>query len=357
MITSEWPSAGLVGHSSPFVVRQVDFVRRAGVDVEVFAFRGAKNPINYLKAWKRLRDKLRRERYDLVHAQFGQSGLLPWPKRYPLVVTFRGCELLGVKGDDGRTTLAGKFLQRLCRMVARRADAVILVSEHMRACLPSSVQPHIIPSGLDFDSIPRLTREEARDRLGLSRTDRLILFVGNPEEERKRYWLARQAVELLNGDLPARLIVGWDMPHENVFLLMNACDALVFTSRQEGSPNVVKEALACDLPIVSVAVGDVRERLQGVSGCEVCADDRAETIAAALQRVLIRGERIKGREATRQLDERVMTEKLIGVYKSVLKKVRPDSAPNDGRPAVYLLPALNGAFDYICDVMWVISGA
>src|SRR5215831_3737023 len=154
MITSEWPSPGLVGHISPFVVRQAEFVRRASIDVDVFAFRGAKNPLNYLKAWKRLRDKLKRERYDLVHAQFGQSGLLPWPKRYPLVVTFRGCDLLGVKGNDGRTTLAGRFLQRMCRIVARNADAVVLVSEHMKSRLPSFVPAHVIPSGLDFDSIP-----------------------------------------------------------------------------------------------------------------------------------------------------------------------------------------------------------
>src|SRR5437870_5388440 len=72
---------------------------------------------------------------------------------------------------------------------------------------------------------------------------------------------------------------------------MAACDALVLTSAQEGSPNAVKESLACDLPVVSVAVGDVAERLQGVAGCELCADDRPETIAAALGPVLERGGR------------------------------------------------------------------
>src|SRR5256885_8077140 len=89
---------------------------------------------------------------------------------------------------------------------------------------------------------------------------------------------------------------------------MNACDALVLTSMQEGSPNVVKEALACNLPVVSVPVGDVAQRLRGVEGCELCADDRPETIAAALERVLRRGQRSAGREAVQDLDEGTLTQ-------------------------------------------------
>jgi glycosyltransferase involved in cell wall biosynthesis len=101
---------------------------------------------------------------------------------------------------------------------------------------------------------------------------------------------------------------------------LNACDAFVFTSNQEGSPNVVKEALACDLPVVSVAVGDVPLRLSGVEGCEVCADERPQTIAAALERVLRRGGRVEGREAVRSLDERVLTDTLIDVYRTVVHR-------------------------------------
>src|SRR4051812_3149449 len=101
---------------------------------------------------------------------------------------------------------------------------------------------------------------------------------------------------------------------------MNAADCLILTSMIEGSPNVVKEALACDLPVVSVPVGDVHERLRGVEGCEVTADDRPETIAAALERVLRRGGRVEGRAAVRQLDERILTQRVIEVYRSVLAK-------------------------------------
>src|SRR2546430_17599104 len=90
---------------------------------------------------------------------------------------------------------------------------------------------------------------------------------------------------------------------------MSACDALGFTSVQEGSHNAVKEALACNLPVVSVAVGDVPLRLQGVAECEVCADDRPETIAAGLGRGLRSGRGSNGRDALKDLDEAALTAK------------------------------------------------
>ena len=145
------------------------------------------------------------------------------------------------------------------------------------------------------------------------------MFAGNPAVPRKRFALAQRAVELLNDTLPAELVVAWGVPHGDMPLYMSACDALVFTSMQEGSPNVVKEALACDLPIVSVSVGDVAQQLTSVEGCELCADDHPETIAAALARVLRRSCRVKGRDAVRHLDERLLTQQLIGVYRTALE--------------------------------------
>lgn len=320
MVTSEWPAAGLPSTTN-FIKRQAEFLQAAGVDIEVFAFRGDRNPYNYAAAWTRLRPRLHRGRYDLVHAQFGQSGLLALPKRLPLVVTFRGSDLLGIVGDrTGRHTVLGRILQRASRFVARHADAVILVSDHMRQAVRTKAPVHVVPSGLDLDLFRPLPRDVARRQLGMEPGERLILFVGRTHQARKRYTLAQQAVEHLSERLAAKLVVGWGVPHEKVPVYMNACDALVVTSMQEGSPNVVKEALACDLPVVSVDVGDVRERLDGIEGCEVTADEQPETIAAALERVLRRGTRIDGRAAIQHLDERVLTERVIEIYRSVLPR-------------------------------------
>jgi glycosyltransferase involved in cell wall biosynthesis len=319
MVTSEWPTPDHP-HYVPFLVRQVEFLRRAGVAVDVFSFRGAKKPVNYLKAWNRLRRQLKNGQYDLLHAQFGQSAILPWPKRLPLVVTFHGCDIQGVKGSDGHPTLAGRILQRLCQLIATRADAVIAVSERLRSFVPAAVPVSVIPLGLDFDLVPAVSQQEARRQLGLPLTERLVLFVGNPEETVKRYGLAQQAVEILNQTLSATLITGWGKPNKQILLMMIACDVLVLTSIQEGSPTVVKEALACNLPVVSLDVGDVRQRLNGIAGCEVCADDQPHTIAASLERVLRNGARIRGREEVQDLDEKLITEKVIRIYQSVLTR-------------------------------------
>lgn len=338
MATSEWPTPQRP-HDAPYLVRQVDFLRRAGVDVEVFSFRGARKPLNYLRAWRRLRARLEERPYDLLHAQFGQSALLAWPKRLPLVVTFHGCDIQGVKRPDGRMSLGGRVLQRLCQLVARRADAVILVSERMRRFIPGQVPATVIPMGLDLDEIPIVPRDEARRRLALPQGARLVLFVGDPAEPVKRFSLAQRAVEVLDRRCPATLVVGWGRPHRDILLMMNACDVLLVTSLQEGSPCVVKEALACNQPIVSLDVGDVPIRLAGVEGCEVCADDSPETIAAALERVLRRGARTLGRDAVQDLDEPRLTARIVGVYRSALSGARDGCSETAVEHAARSVPA------------------
>ena len=320
MVTSEWPEPG-VNVTSHFIKRQADFLAAAGIAVTVFPFKGRKNPFNYLKNWVRLQAKLRRERYDLVHAQFGQSGLLALPKRLPLVVTFRGSDLLGTVSDKTRRHRKISALhQFLSRLVASHADAVIVVAEHMKRHLPASIDAHVIPSGLDLQLFKPTETPVARDQLGLPAEDKLILFVGRTNHGRKRGWLAEQALEILNKSMPATLIVAWRVPNTDIPLYMSACDVLVFTSMQEGSPNVVKEALACNIPIVSVPVGDVETRLAGVENCELCDDDDPKTIAAALNRVLNKGRRTNGRETVLALDENKTTEQVIKLYESVLTR-------------------------------------
>jgi len=329
MLTSEWPRDA--GHTAHFVRRQVRFLEAAGLKIEVLPFRGAKNPFKYARAWFETRRRLARGDFDLVHAQFGQSALVAFPKRLPLVVTFRGDDLLGVVGRNGHPTRTGRVLQWLCRLAARGADAIIVVSEHMTRHLnPGARAPagvHVIPSGIDFELFRPLAQEPARARLGLPADDRLILFVGDPEDARKRYFLAQRAVDLLQNGTRARLLVAWRIPHAQMPDYMAACDALVFTSLQEGSPNAVKEALACNLPVVSVPVGDVAERLQGIAGCELCVDERPETIAAALARVLARNARIDGRSAVRQLDEQLLTQKVISIYRAAVNGASTRTAP------------------------------
>jgi glycosyltransferase involved in cell wall biosynthesis len=307
MITCEWPTED-APHLVPFVVRQVEFLRRAGVDVDVFAFKGRGNPLKYLKAWIQVHRKMRDGDYDVAHAQWFQSGLVALPTRLPLVVTDRG--------GEGKT-LVGAVLRMIGAWVTARADELVVVSEHLGRHLPKA--PHVIPSGLDLSRLPLVPRIDARRELGLPVSKRLVLFVGNPDEARKRYTLAREVVARLPRELDAELVVAWKVPHDRVILQMNACDALLFTSSWEGSPNVVKEALACNLPVVATDVGDVRERLRDVTGCAVCQPD-ADLMAGALAPILERCQRTMGRQAVRALDERNLVARMIQIYERAAHK-------------------------------------
>ncbi len=318
MIVSEQP-ADRQSKVDPFVWEQVRYLRKAGIDVSVFSYRGKKNPIHYLKAWLKVRTCHSLEHFDLVHAQFGQSGLLALPARLPIVVTFHGSDLQGIVGSNGCYTAMGSLSRLLCRYVARHAEEIILVSEHLAEYLPSNLPFHVIPGGIDLQVFRPMRQQYARSRLQLRSGKQLVLFVGDPSNPVKRYYLAQQAIAPLKNQYDVELVTVSGVPHEVVPLYMNACDALLLTSKHEGSPTVVKEALACNLPVVSVRVGDVSERIGNVGGCALCADDSAETISKDLAQVLEARNRIRGRESVLDLDEQVVVQRIIEVYRSASK--------------------------------------
>lgn len=317
VVTSEWPTRERP-RSGAFIVDMVRSLGDAGVDVDVFSFMGARRPWRYLRAWADLQRRIGAGGYDLVHAQWGHSGFLAsFPKRLPLVVTYRGGDLHGIAGRPFAERLVGHAMRTISRVSARRADATIVVAPGLRRFLPKPPSA-VIPSGVDLDCFRPLPRGQARRRLALPPDGPLVLFCGT-RQPGKRMWLAEEAARLAG----ARLIAVCDAPREQVRLYMSACDVLILTSTTEGSPNVVKEALACNLPVVSVDVGDVRERIGGVEGCEFCPDDRPETLAAALRRALDRGTRVHGRRAVQDLNLPVVAGQIVDVYRRTLEVAGP----------------------------------
>jgi glycosyltransferase involved in cell wall biosynthesis len=99
---------------------------------------------------------------------------------------------------------------------------------------------------------------------------------------------------------------------------LNAADAVLLTSAHEGSPNVVKEALACDVPVVSVDVGDVREWIGPVDGCAL-ADATPEDLGAALAAVLERHGRVAGREHVEGIAVEHVAARLLDIYETVAR--------------------------------------
>jgi glycosyltransferase involved in cell wall biosynthesis len=232
------------------------------------------------------------------------------------VVSFMGDDLLGTPGDDGAPTLISRVLVELNRRFAAVADAVI-VKSHEMARVISPTPCHVIPNGVDLHVFRPMDRARARRELGWDVDRRYVLFPGNPDERRKGHRLAIQTIEQLECDV--ELVPLWGITPDRVPLFMNACNAMLLCSAWEGSPNVVKEAMACDLPVVATPVGDVGELLKHTNG-NAMSPPSPGSLAEALSATFSGPQRSSGRARLVQLELSLedVAARVIEVYRDVL---------------------------------------
>jgi teichuronic acid biosynthesis glycosyltransferase TuaC len=292
--------------SGPFVMDQAESIRRLGHCVDVLHIMGYKSKLKYIEAVFRVFSQTLRCRYDIVHAHYGLSGfpaLFRW--RTPLVITLRGSD-----------ALVGKIQPLISRLVCRFADEVIGVSQEIASRFPGKV----IPSGLDLEKFRPYDKKSARSRLSLPLNKRFILFPFSPKRKVKRFDLAKRAVERLRSfGHDAELLVVSDVAHQEMPWYYSAADAMILCSDSEGSPNSVKEALACNLPVVSADVGAVREIMNGIPGTKICKQD-VDALARGLNEILRQEPSFvfESRSAMFRYDQRRIAESIIEVYERVL---------------------------------------
>lgn len=306
VVTNFEPDAG-APQRGRWVRDQVAELRRLGLEVELFGFPPGAG--NYLPAAVRLRRRLRRERFDLVHAHYGLAawcGVLAGAR--PLVVTFHG--------TDVRHPLVGHLSRRL----ARRADLVAAVSralfapEDGRAGLPPVPGAAVLPCGPDVERFRPLPRAEARRSLGLDPGGRYLLFPANPGRPEKR---ADRAAELaaLAG---AELLTGGAIDPDEMPLWFNAANAVLVTSEYEGFGLVCVEALACEVPVLSTPVGIAPFALAGVAGT-LCAPFEASRWTEAVRPHLDDPDpRVDGAARAASLSAARMAERTVEAYRDVL---------------------------------------
>jgi glycosyltransferase involved in cell wall biosynthesis len=321
VVTNMYPSERRPVFGS-FVRDQVESLRPLGVEPHVEFIDGRTSTAAYLLGLPRVR-RAARGPYDLIHAHYGLSGALAvLQRRLPVVITYHGDDLLGTPAAGGGQTAKSRVARALGRWAAPRAGAVVVVSRQLFEALPEGdvrARAHVIPLGIDIERFRPMPRADACRALGLDPARRRILFAADPANVGKRFALARAAAEIVRGRDPgADLHVVHGRPPDTMPLEMNASDVLLLTSVSEGSPMVVKEALACNLPVVSVDVGDVAERVRGVSGCRIVPPDAA-AIAEALREALAAGSRSDGRRAVEELSHRRVAERLLAVYRGVME--------------------------------------
>lgn len=319
MVSSVWPTDAKP-YLVPFLVEQVHSLQKQGVDIEVFSFCGKGNPVRYAWYWAKLHYKCWYTRYDIIHAQFGQSAIISLPTPLPLVITFHGSDLHGWVGSNGAYSFAGRIMQKMSWIAARQADQVIVVSEHLTRFLPTNLSLNLIPCGIDLELFHPIPQVEARKQLNLPLDKTLVLFAADPANPIKRFSLAQQAFDLFKSGQNAQLIVATGIPHTMMPVYMNACDVLVLTSRHEGSPTIVKEALACNLPIVSADVGDVRQRVTAIEGCLVCEDDSARSFAEGLLSVVKHGRLKEGFRVVKDFELANISAEILKVYTAAISR-------------------------------------
>jgi teichuronic acid biosynthesis glycosyltransferase TuaC len=314
-----WPRPALPA-SGAMVVRQVASLDAAGVTPTVWDIDGriwsyARRVVMVLSL------NFARRRFDLVHAHSGHSGVLALLQiRYPVVVSYVGYD---VDPAVGYREARRRTLERLVfRQLGSFAAASVVKSARGLDRLPrrSRRRATVLPNGVDRNLFRPMQQGEARHALGWG-DEPVVLFAADPARPVKQFDLAAVAVEHARQQIPSvRLVVCKDAPPDEMPLWLNAADALILTSATEGSPNVVKEAMACNLPVVSVDVGDVADVVRGTRHCHVCQRD-ARALGAALVDVLqSRPERSDGRERSADLDLAVIARRLRTVYDDALQQ-------------------------------------
>ncbi len=324
------------GSSMIFARRQAGSLRERGVRVSFFHLRSRTSPWQLVREWARFRRCLRRARPDLVHAHFGTVTALfaavAGRGGRPLVITYRGSDLNPAPRSAPLTekarSLAGRLFSQLAALGAQR---IVCVSRPLRERLwwrRSRVA--ILPSGVDADVFRPEPQARARRRLGWTGGERVILFNAGHDARIKRLDLARAGAALAGAAIPRLRLEVLDgaTPPDRMPALMNAADCLLLTSDAEGSPTVVQEALACNLRVVSVDVGDARERLRGVPGARLAARDPAD-IARALVDLLAVPGRGDGRRHLGEFSARRVARELDVIYRELCGRelCRPAGAP------------------------------
>ena len=296
-------ASGNHGAVGPVVKNQGDALVSEGVTVDYFLIKG-KGFKGYLKNVKPLRKYLREHKYDAVHAHYSLSAFVAsLAGAKPLVVS--------LMGSDVKAAGWYKFIIRLFARIFRW-KTIIVKSNDMYHDLGIK-DAIIIPNGVNMERFKLIDKAKCQKRLGWNQEKKHVLFPANASRPEKDYALAQAACALLEN---VELHAFENTPNEETPYWYNAADVVLMTSKWEGSPNAIKEALACSRPTVTTKVGDVEERMSEVDGTFVAQSRDPQELAELLKSALTYSS-TKGRERiiADGLDAHEINKKLIALYK------------------------------------------
>lgn len=302
-------SSGKLGHVSALVKNQGDSVQKKGVDVDYFVI--SSGFWGYFTGIFKIRKIFKTGSYDLIHAHYSLSAFVAsLAGKFPLVVS--------LLGSDAFKSPLINFITRLFQRYKWSATIVKTREMQNLLCLENA---QIIPNGVNTERFKPIPKDLARNCIGLNKNQRIAVFIADPARNEKNYLLAKQAVQLFNrNEEYLELMPVYNVPNEDIPFYINAADVLILTSKREGGVNVIKEAMACNIPFVSTDVGDVKNNSQGVMGCFVC-EQTPDSIAIGLKKALEIGiSEGRNRIFELGLDSDSIAKKIIAIYEQTSRK-------------------------------------
>jgi glycosyltransferase involved in cell wall biosynthesis len=308
---------------SPIVARQGISLEKKGIEIEYYGIKG-----HGLKGYFRNIFLLRRftklSKPDIIHAHYGLSAIVAFLARRgkKLVVSFMGSDVLGSEDINWVNNFISKVSIIINKFLAKFSyHHIIVKSEEMLQKFSKSYNVSLIPNGIDINDFYFTGKKEAREELKLNAEEKIVLFISNPERPEKNYNLALAAIKL--SDYKISMIPIFNISSDRLKYYYSAADVLIMTSLYEGSPNVVKEAMACDCPVVATDVGNVRWLFGETHGYYITSFDPvniADSIKLAIDFREKQG-KTKGRERITELglDSETVAGEIVEVYKKVLK--------------------------------------
>lgn len=318
-------------HQLPFVTEQGGALRAAGCEVDYFLVKGS-----YIGAVRALKAKIRECRPDIVHAHYGLSAITAELQGVvPVVTTFH----------NGETH--SWWVNMMTSLMSLRAKHVIYVAPHIRDLVYFKAKNYsIIPCGVSLEDCFLMDKAEARRKLGWSDDKKYIMFGGAFDNTRKNYKLLAEAVERLamsdeglgkSQESRVKSIECIEMKglsRAECVLRMNACDVFALPTKNEGSPQALKEAMACNCPIVATDVADIKYLLGDLPGHYVLPNKKgdgawwkgdehsAEELATLLKQALAFERRTEGRKRIEELGytNELVAQKIIKIYQHVLEE-------------------------------------
>jgi teichuronic acid biosynthesis glycosyltransferase TuaC len=307
---------------SPLIDSQIISLSHQGVEAVSFPITG-NSVFTYLRQSRQLRKYIKEIDCDIIHAHYALcaiTAVLAFTGK-PIVLSMMGSDILGEYSAPDKLTFRSRIVIFISRIVQYFVTAIIAKSQNIYERIGRKKITTVIPNGVNMERFQPMDKAKAREKLGLSDDKKYVLSLANPAHFWKNPGLPGKALAILNRP-EAELLAPYPLAHQEVPLYLNAADVFISTSFMEGSSNVIKEAMACNCPVVATNVGDAARIIGDTAGCYLSNFDPAgiaEKLGAALS-FAEKHNRTAGRNRILHLglDEGSVASRIIEVYKKVL---------------------------------------